>query len=245
MKSGFLDRDAHIDSPLHRLDPRAKLLLFFLSVVIVASEPAGELAAFPYYFAAIAALIAASRVPLGRFANRCLAAAPFLLLAAMLPWTAATFGGELNSASAVRFGESVLLRGFASILLLTLLTSTSAFHQLLWAMRRLHIPEALGQIVTHMYRQLFILIDEWRRAGQARECRSAGRLNLSRTSVYGKQLGVIFLRSWDRADRVHAAMAVRGFEGTLPLSEQHRIVARDFAALAIGLGLFLVIRIQL
>jgi cobalt/nickel transport system permease protein len=109
----------------------------------------------------------------------------------------------------------------------------------------LRVPEALGQIVVLMYRQLYILLDEWRRATQARECRSAGRLNLSRTSIYGKQLGVIFLRSWDRADRVHAAMMVRGFDGRLPLRGPHRLTARDFAGLSLTLAIFLVIRIRL
>jgi cobalt/nickel transport system permease protein len=245
MKEGFLDRDAGLDSLLHRLDPRTKLLLFFSAVLIVASEPAGETSPFPYYYAAIAALALLSRVPPSRLAKRCLAAAPFLLMAAALPWTAAALGGSSGGIDPARFGASVLLRGFAAILLLVLLTSTSAFHRLLWALRKLRAPEALGQIATHMYRQLFILTDEWRRAGQARECRSAGRLNLSRTSVYGKQLGVIFLRSWDRAERIHAAMTVRGFDGRLPLSEPGRIELADVAALAMTLAIFLLIRTQL
>ena len=245
MKYGFLDQDAGIDSPLHRLDPRTKLLLFFSAVVIVASEPAGELAAFPWYFGAITGLALASRVPLSRLVRRCLAAAPFLLLAALVPWAALALGDASNAHDAAGFAASVLLRGFAAILLLALLTATSAFHHLLWGLRKLRVPEALGQIVTLMYRQLFILLDEWRRAAQARECRSAGRLNLSRTSVYGKQLGVIFLRSWDRADRVHAAMMVRGFDGRLPLSNPHRIDARDLAGLSLTLAVFLAIRIQL
>jgi cobalt/nickel transport system permease protein len=245
MKYGFLDRDAGIDSPLHRLDPRIKLLLLFSAVVIVASEPAGELAAFPWYFAAIAALVLASRVPAARLGRRCLAAAPFLLMASLLPWTAMAFGDASATQDATRFGLSVLLRGFASILLLVLLTSTTAFHHILWAMRKLYAPEALGQIVTLMYRQLFILTDEWRRAAQARECRSAGVLNLPVTSVYGKQLGVIFLRSWDRADRVHAAMMVRGFDGRLPLEARQRITPLDLAALALTLVIFLAIRLWL
>lgn len=245
MKYGFLDRDAGIDSPLHRLDPRTKLLLFFSAVVTVASEPAGELAAFPFYFGAIAVLALVSRVPPGRLASRCLAAAPFLLMAALLPWTAMALGGPQGGPDPADFGASVLLRGLASILLLVLLTSTSAFHHLLWALRKLRAPEALGQIVTLMYRQLFILLDEWRRAAQARECRSAGKLNLSPLSVYGKQLGVIFLRSWDRADRVHAAMLVRGFEGRLPIEAAHRIGLADAAALVLSLAVFLAIRIKL
>jgi cobalt/nickel transport system permease protein len=167
-------------------------------------------------------------------------------LAAALPWTALALGEPAaGGPDAARFGASVLLRGFASILLLALLTATSAFHHLLWGLRKLRAPESLGQIVTLMYRQLFILIDEWRRATQARECRSAGRLNLSRTSVYGKQLGVIFLRSWDRADRVHAAMMVRGFDGRLPLRSAQRMAMADFAGLAAALAVFLVIRIRL
>lgn len=245
MKTGFLDQAAGVDSPLRRLDPRTKLLLFFSAVVIVASEPAGEVAPFPYYYAAVALLVLVSRVPASRLAKRCLAAAPFLLMAAALPWTAAVLGGSTSGIDPARFGASVLLRGFAAILLLVLLTSTSAFHRLLWGLRKLRIPEALSQIVTLMYRQLFILTDEWRRAAQARECRSAGRLKLSPLSVYGKQLGVIFLRSWDRADRVHAAMTVRGFDGRLPLSEPSRIGKADIAALTVTAAVFLFIRTQL
>ena len=245
MKAGFLDHDAGIDSPLHRLDARTKLLLFFSAVVIVASEPAGELGPFPYYYGAIAILAIAARASPGRLAKRCLAAAPFLLMAAALPWTAVALGDAAGGIDATRFGSSVLLRGFAAILLLVLLTSTSPFHHLLWGLRKLHIPQALGQIVTLMYRQLFILIDEWRRAAQARECRSAGRLNLSRSSVYGKQLAVIFLRSWDRADRVHAAMTVRGFDGRLPLREPGRIGLSDVAAFLATCAAFLYIRTQL
>ena len=245
MKAGFLDLDAGIDSPVHRLDPRTKLLLFFSAVVIVASEPVGEIAPYPYYYAAVAVLAFASRVPMARLAKRCLAAAPFLLMASILPWTSAALGGPTGDVDPSRFGASVLLRGFAAILLLVLLTSTSAFHRLLWGLRKLRVPEALSQIVTLMYRQLFILLDEWRRAGQARECRSAGRLNLPRTSVYGKQLGVIFLRSWDRADRVHAAMLVRGFDGRLPLSEAGNRTTADFVALILTVAVFLFVRTQL
>lgn len=245
MKSGFLDHDAGIDSPVHRLDPRTKLLLFFSAVVTVASEPAGETAPFPYYYAAIGILALVSRVRLGRLGKRCLAAAPFLLMASILPWTAVALGDAASDVDATRLGASVLLRGFAAILLLVLLTSTTAFHRLLWALRKLHAPEALSQIVTLMYRQLFILADEWRRAGLARDCRSAGRLNLSPASVYGKQLGVIFLRSWDRADRVHAAMTVRGFDGRLPTSDPSRIALVDLLALAATLAVFLFVRIRL
>ncbi len=245
MKAGFLDYDTGVDSPLRRLDPRTKLLLFFCAVLIVASEPAGELAPFPWYFAAIAVLALASRVPVPRLAKRSLAAAPFLAMAALLPWTAVALGEASSAIDPTRFGLSVLLRGFAAILLLVLLTSTSPFHRLLWGLRKLYAPEALSQIVTLMYRHLFILVDEWRRAGQARECRSAGRLRLSATSIYGKQLGVIFLRSWDRADRVHAAMLVRGFDGRLPVTSPSRIAAKDVAALSAALAVFLFVRIQL
>jgi len=245
MKAGFLEQEAEVDSPLQRLDPRTKLLLFFSAVVIVASEPAGEIDPFPYYYAAVALLALIARVPPSRLAKRCLAAAPFLLMAAALPWTAAALGDATSGVDPALFGASVLLRGFAAIVLLVLLTSTSAFHRLLWGLRKLRIPEALSQIVTLMYRQLFILADEWRRAAQARECRSAGLLNVSPLSVYGKQLGVIFLRSWDRADRVHAAMLVRGFDGRLPLSEPSRIAKADMAALGLTLAVFLFIRTQL
>lgn len=244
MKYGFLDQHAGLDSPIHRLDPRAKLLFFFGAALVVASEPAGEVAAFPYYAALILGLAWASRVPLLYLAARWAAAAPFVVLAALLPWVAAALGAEPVD-SPENFAASIVLRAWGAITLLILLTAATHFARLLWAMRKLRAPASLSVIVTLMYRYVFILLDEWRRISQARDCRSAGVLRGSKASFYAKQIAMVFLRGWERAERVHWAMAVRGFRGWFPLLDAPRFRPADLGFLVLGLASFLAVRVWL
>ena len=70
MRHDFLDQHTHLDSTLHRLDPRAKLVGFCLAVLIVAATPTQLLHLFSGYYALILALVVLSRVPLLHFARR-------------------------------------------------------------------------------------------------------------------------------------------------------------------------------
>ena len=242
MKSGFLDRRGDLRSPLARLDARAKLVGIFLAVVILASEPAGALDPFPLYFGLILALAVAAGASPALLAKRALAASPFILAAAALPLTAALIGdGDWRSSGG--FAASILLRAYGSILLLTLLIAVTEFPDLLDALRRLRAPASLALVTALMYRYVFLLLEEWRRLSQARDCRSAGRLRLSRASVYGKQIGLTLVRSWERSERVHAAMTVRGFKGELPLAHHGRFTVADALFASVVPAAFLAVRL--
>jgi cobalt/nickel transport system permease protein len=243
VKYGFLDAHADLDSALHRLDPRAKLIALFAAIVIMASESPGRLAPFGVYYAMVMALAIASRTPPRHLALRCAAASPFIWVAALLPLLALATDPDKTAQEALLFGASVLAKAYASILLLTLLTATTAFAQLLWALQTLRAPGALNAIVTLMYRYIFILLDEWRRISNARTCRSGGRLRGSPTRFYAMQLAQVFMRAWERSERVHGAMVARGFRGTLPEPAAGRLQAADLAFLALLPACFLTVRL--
>lgn len=212
VKRGFLEFEPR-GSWLERRDARILLAGTLLAVVAVASEPSGELIGFPFYLVFVVWLaLAASARPRELF-RRIAAATPFIATAALAPWLGGALGGNAAVEVGPAWSASILLRAYVAVLLLSILTIAAGPDRLAGAMRGLRFPAALGGVIILMYRYLFLLADERRRLAQAQTCRSAGSLTVPRLDFYSKQLGVLFLRAYDRSARVHGAMEVRGFEG--------------------------------
>ena len=254
MNHDFIDRYSHLDSVLHRRDPRAKIVAVLIAVVAIASTPQQNLHGFPYFYSLIGVLVVVSRIPARFIASRCALASPFIVMAALLPFLSLWMERGLGSVEAPStslladpragpLAASVLLKAYAAIVLLTLLTSTSRFDQLLWALRRLRAPEILNVIATLMYRYVFILLEEWRRASRARAVRTPRGIEVGRIGLFGKQIGQVFLRGWERAERVQAAMTVRGFTGQLPVRHIGSFRAADAIFVGVLVLSFVSIRV--
>ncbi|MBN2432285.1 MAG: cobalt ECF transporter T component CbiQ [Acidobacteria bacterium] len=230
MKHDFIDRYSKLNSPIHRLDPRTKLLAFFLGILLVVSVPRGELLPLAADYALIAGVILAARLPLAFIAQRCLLAAPFILFSAVLLPLSLVVSGESAwppPATATLAAASIALKAFAAILLMTVLTSTEKFHNLLAALNRLRLPRIIGTISLLMYHYIFVFIDELHKTRRARESRTPGRLRINRFMVFGNQAATIFLRSWNRAYVLHAAMLSRGFTGQFPAWKEFHFSRSD------------------
>jgi cobalt/nickel transport system permease protein len=107
-----------------------------------------------------------------------------------------------------------------------MLAATTRFPDLLVALQQLKVPGLFVAIVGLMWRYLFVLGDEVSRMLRARASRSAsapesraGGTLFWRARVTGGMAGSLFVRSVERADRVHAAMLSRGYSQELPASE--------------------------
>lgn len=239
MRHDFIDRYSTLESPIHRLDPRTKLLAFFLGILLVVAVPRGYFWPLAADYALIGGTILAARLPLGFIAQRCLLAAPFILFSAVLLPLSLVVSGESGwppPAWAVLAGASIALKAFAAILLMTVLTSTERFHNLLAALNRLRLPRIIGTISLLMYQYIFVFIDEMHKTRRARESRTPGRLRLNRFTVYGNQAATIFLRSWNRAHTLHAAMLSRGFTGRFPEGKEFTFSRRDILFMLIWLA---------
>jgi cobalt/nickel transport system permease protein len=105
---------------------------------------------------------------------------------------------------------SLFLRALCALLLLSTLVHSVGFVPLLRALRRLGLPTAVVLTLQQMERYRAVLAEEWRRSQFARAARSPGALAFS-FSGYANQTSLVFLRSWERSERVHAAMLARGF----------------------------------
>lgn len=220
MKHSFLDRYSDLDSPIRRFDPRAKLIGFGTALLLVVSEPRGEIHAFLFYSPLILGLIWMSRIPVRFLFKRCLIATPFILMAAALIFLSGSSPvvGETRVLhdDMILVSVSIAIKAYAAVILLTLLTSTDRFHRLLEGLRAFRMPQLLGVLSAFMYRYAFILSDEVMRTARARQSRTPGRLRISRFTVYGNQAATIFLRSWERSWTVYNAMCSRGFTGEFP-----------------------------
>lgn len=240
MTHGFLDQRSLPESVLRRTDSLWKTLLFVVAAFIVASEPRGELMAFGYYGALVGVLAVLGRVRPTHWLRRCLAAVPFLALASVMPFLAA--GSDLN---AVEWSASILLRGFAAVALLSLLVETTEPVELVDALQRLRLPAIWISILALAYRYIFLLMDEWQRVADARACRAPVLSGFALTGIMTQQLGLIFIRSWERAERIHGAMMARGFSGTWPISSRTVGSAIGLSVCSVTLAAFIVVRVLL
>jgi cobalt/nickel transport system permease protein len=237
------DRYVPGGSLLHRLDPRVKAAVALLAIVSNALLPDGAWAAFGLMLALVLAASWAAGLGATYPVVRSFVALPFALAAltavftlpgeprlalALGPWhLVATDAGLL------RFG-SIVARSLLSVQVAILLTATTPFPDLLHALRHLGLPSLLVTIVSLMYRYLFVLADEATRLLRAREARSVGRGGsvVWRGRVAGHMVGQLFLRSYERSDRVYNAMLARGMDGRHLTLNPHALRAADWLAAA-------------
>lgn len=241
---GALDGFAALDSPVHRLDPRAKVLATMLFILAVASFSRYEVAALVPYALFPAALASLGGIPAGAVLRRAAAAAPFVLLLA-------AFNPILDRAPMVQLGPLALSGGwvsFASILLRFALTvsaalvlvATTSFDGICAALERLGLPGAFTRQAAFLHRYAFLLGDETLRIHRARTLRANGR----RTSLpeFASLAGHLLLRAWDRARRIHVAMESRGFQGHFPVKRERAWGGADMAFLLLWAAFFAALR---
>ena len=243
MKHEFLDKYAALDSFFHRLDPRAKIITALLTLIIVISETPDGIKHFYVYFILIFLAIAVSKIPFSFIAKRTLLILPFILItAASIPFSS-WLTNDYADRQSIILALLVTLKAVFAVLLLTLLTSVEKFHVLLAGFRKLKMPAIFGIISALMYRYIFILIDELHRTRFARESRTPGDYKINRFKIYGSQAAVIFLRSWERADKVYHSMLARGFNGNFPEMKNLNYTLRDSIFVFVVTIIFFIIRL--
>jgi cobalt/nickel transport system permease protein len=223
VKHSFIDRYSERDSIIHRLDPRTKLVTTLFFILAVVLTPLNRWQAFALYFFLVAALLLLSKVPALYVLKRSLVIMPFVLLIAIfIPFfKEGEVAGSYNvwlwqisvTYSGIQVFWNILAKAWLSILSLILLTSTTKFSNLLKGLEKLRLPWVMTMILSFMYRYLFVLVDEVMRMRQARDSRNFGGGRLWQIRTIGNMIGTLFIRSYERGERVYAAMMARGFDG--------------------------------
>lgn len=206
MRHARIDRWSRGDSAVHRLHAAAKVLAVLALLVSIATLKQDTVVASVIYLALLLAAAAAARLPLPSILWTASAVLPFVFCFAVFSVLAGDPARALW----------LLIRAYLSSVAALLLISTTPMPDLIAGLEWLHAPSFLLQVMQFLYRYLIVLTEEamaMRQAGSAR----AGSLGTLRFRQAAAALGVLFARSYARAQAIHRAMLSRGFEGRLPV----------------------------
>lgn len=227
---GRLDHMAQLHTPIHRLDPRAKVLATGAFLLAVVSYPKYEIAALLQFFLFPIVLVTAGQLPVGFFVRKVIIVSPFAIMVGI-------FNPFFDQAPLVHLGPvaisggwisfiSIMLRFFLTIGTAFLLIATTSFQGLCLALLRLGVPKVLTVQLLFLYRYIFVLGGEAMRLVRARSLRSFGKRGLG-MKVFASVVGHLLLRTLDRAQRVHRAMLCRGFDGEMRVLRPVKLGLKD------------------
>jgi cobalt/nickel transport system permease protein len=252
MSSFTLDRYVPRSSPIHAAEPRLKLVLVVAFILSISLLPVGSFFALGVALFALTALSVVSKLGPLRLARGAFVALPFLLAAFPLIFTKTGDPlGDIDlglftltvSGEGLRLFATIAFKSWVSVQAALLLTFTTPFPEIVEALRRLHVPKLMVAIISFMYRYLAVLTDEATRMLRARSARSAsidGRPRGSivwRAKVVGSMVGSLFLRAYERSERIYAAMQSRGFTGELRFLDTRAFARADWVVLAAAAAL--------
>jgi cobalt ECF transporter T component CbiQ/cobalamin biosynthesis protein CbiM len=212
----------HLDraTPVHRLAPEVKIVAMVLFTIAVVVTPREAFWAFGLYAVMIAVVAALARVTARWLLIRSLIELPFVVLALALPFLAGgervTWLGVSLSVPGLYGGWNILAKGTLGVLASLLLAATTTTRDLVLGLDRLRCPQVLTQIATFMLRYLAVLTDEVRRMRIARISRGDDPRFLWQLKGFAAGIGALFLRAYERGERVYLAMISRGYTGRMP-----------------------------
>jgi cobalt/nickel transport system permease protein len=231
MHHHFIDRFALGDSPIHRLDARAKFAAALAYTVVLISFDRYAVAELAPMAVLPLAMLWFGGIPVGFAVRRVAMLCPFVAMLVLMspvydrapqavafgPWHGAIAGGWLTAAD-------ILVKFVLGALALTALVCTTRFALLLEAMRRMAAPKMLVAQLGFLYHYIFVLIDEAMRVRRARDFRGAALAPLGRrVTATGGVVGALFVRTLERSERIQVAMSARGYRG-----EMHSLARLQF-----------------
>ena len=223
----------------HSLAPRTRLLCTLLMVFAIALTPNGRWWTWAIYGLGVLSVVLLSRVTLPVLLQRLIV--EFAFVGVVLLGTLFRGGGEvlwswgwlqITTVGLTVLG-SVTLKALLSLLILNVLTLTTSIPALLNALVALRVPPLLVAIVASMYRYISVLIQEFNAMRRAAASRNLSGSNSWQRRVIGNMIGSLFIRTYERGERVHQAMLARGYQGIPVVKNIPSGGRRDIVALTI------------
>jgi cobalt/nickel transport system permease protein len=221
------------DTPIHALAPECKLVATVASVFAVVATPRNAFWAFGAYAALLVALACVARIPARVFARRLTVELPFLVFAVLLPVVGTGPHTEVLGLSLSVPGLwgawNILVKGTLGVAATGILVATTDVRDLLRGLERLHVPRAFTGITTFMIRYAEVIAGELRAMRIARISRGHDPRWIWQARAVAATAGTLFIRSYERGERVYLAMASRGY-GAEVLRSSERAPGIEWAA---------------
>lgn len=230
---------------MHDLPAECKLVAAVSFVLVVVVTPRDRFVAFGAYAVLLAALATAARVPAGIVLRRMVIELPFVAFALLLPFVAigeqVQVAGVGLSVEGLYGAWNVLAKGTLGVVCSILLAATTDLRALLAGLSRLRMPSVLVQILTFMLRYADLIAAEMHRMRIARESRGFHARDLRHLPMVARSAGALFIRCYERGERVHLAMLSRGYTGQMPELGVPAATPGHWAAAAVLPGMAMVV----
>ncbi|MEX0864149.1 MAG: cobalt ECF transporter T component CbiQ [Acidimicrobiia bacterium] len=237
----------HGHSPVHALAPQVKLAAIVVFVIAVAITPRQEVWAFGLYAVVALMTVALARVPALFVLSRLAAIVPFILFAVFIPFVGTgeriDFLGVLLSREGLWAAWNIIAKATLGATASIVLIATTEVTDMLRGMLALRVPAVMTSIAGFMVRYLELIISELGRMRMAMSSRGYDPRWLSQARPIATGAGALFVRSYERGERIHSAMLSRGFTGVMPTLVETRatpaswVLALAFPVVCLGMAI--------
>ncbi|MGH2754497.1 MAG: cobalt ECF transporter T component CbiQ [Actinomycetota bacterium] len=222
----------HGHDPIHRLSPHCKIVAAFLFIVVVVSTPSDLYPAFGVYACIVVLLAGVGGLSPRGLLRRLVIEVPFLLFACFLPFLGegpkVDVAGIALSREGLAAAWNIVSKATLGTATVVVLASTTQISELLRGLDRLRVPRIVTGIAGFMVRYSDVITGEMRRMKIARASRGYDPRWWWQARALASSAGTLFIRSFERGERVHMAMVSRGFSGSLPARQQHPVAVGEW-----------------
>ncbi|HEV7757630.1 MAG TPA: cobalt ECF transporter T component CbiQ [Acidimicrobiales bacterium] len=218
------------DTAVHRLPAEAKVAATVVAVLAIVATPRDQVWAFAAHAVVLLLVVAAMGLPPRALLRRLRIEVPFLVFAVLLPVVGrgprVDVLGLSLSHEGLWAGWNIAAKGTLGVLAAIILSSSTPVAELLRGVERLKAPRMLVAITGFMVRYLDVVVGEASRMRIARVSRGDDPRWIWQARATAATGGTLFVRSYERGERVHLAMLARGYEGSMPEVHHHHAAPR-------------------
>ena len=210
----------HGHSPIHRLPPQAKVAAHLAFVIAVVLTPRNQIWAFAVHALLLLGVVSLSEIPVGFFVKRLGVVIPFIFFAFFLPFLGQGPDVEVAGLALSREGLwgawNILVKALLGTGASVMLVATTEVPDLLRGLERLRVPRVITGIAGFMVRYIDVIAGEMSRMRTAMTARGYDPRWIGQVRALSVAGGALFIRSFERGERVHQAMLARGYDGRMP-----------------------------
>ncbi|GAB6100387.1 cobalt ECF transporter T component CbiQ [Halanaerocella petrolearia] len=221
------------NSWVHQLDPRLKVVLAFVLTVVAASGY--KLVMLAQILVVGLLLVLAAQLDLKYVANRLLVVNSFIFFIWLIvPFTypgdfLREVGPLVISKEGLIYALQITIRANSILLVLISLLSTTSLVELTYTFTYLKLPRKLIYLFFLVYRYFDVIKEEYQKLYNAMLLRGfKNKTSLHTYKSYAYLLGMLLVKSYDRAQQVYEAMLCRGFKGQFYLQDDFQFSSLDF-----------------
>ena len=232
----------HAHSPVHRLSPQVKIAAALIMLGAIVSTPRETVWAFVCYGLALGILVALTQIPIRFLLSRMLVLTPFALLALLFPVFGTDPKVEILGISLSEQGLwdmwNLLAKAGLGLVTAILLGASTEIADLLRGFDSLRAPRLVTAILGFMVRYIDVVVGDLNRMRLALASRGHQGTSIAHWGPYGRAMGTMFIRTYERGERVYLAMESRGYAGEMPASSRVKATPGEWAIALVVVAAF-------